>query len=97
MAWSEAKAWLQGSAHQNLYQALLDDAAEAPARNARRKKVVRPSDMPWEMSRQGLLKHLLNEGMKAASAWGDLISQTDVEKVEHLHKRRLKSVGIKFW
>jgi quercetin dioxygenase-like cupin family protein len=63
MAWSEARAWLQGSAHQNLYQALLDDAASMPARNARRKKVVRPTDMPWEMSRQGLLKHLLNEAM----------------------------------
>jgi hypothetical protein len=43
MAWSEANAWLQGTAHQNLYQALLDDAAEMPARNARRKKVVRPA------------------------------------------------------
>jgi quercetin dioxygenase-like cupin family protein len=63
MAWSEAKAWLQGSAHQNLYQDLLDDAASAPARNARRKKIVRPADMPWEMSRQGILKHLLNEAM----------------------------------
>ena len=63
MAWSEAKAWLQGSAHQELYQALLDDAASAPARNAKRKKIVKPEDMPWEMSRQGLLKHLLNEGM----------------------------------
>lgn len=63
MAWSEAKAWLQGSAQQNLYQELLDDAAQMPARNARRKKIVRPADMPWEMSRQGLLKHLLNQGM----------------------------------
>ena len=63
MAWTEAKAWLQGSAHQELYQALLDDAATAPARNAKRKKIVRPTDMPWEMARQGLLKHLLNEGM----------------------------------
>ena len=63
MAWSEAKAWLQGTAHQDLYQQLLDDAASAPQRNAKRKKVVRPADMPWEMSRQGLLKHLLNEGM----------------------------------
>ena len=63
MAWSEAKAWLQGSAHQDLYQQLLDDEASAPTRNAKRKKVVTPADMPWEMSRQGLLKHLLNEGM----------------------------------
>jgi quercetin dioxygenase-like cupin family protein len=63
MAWSEAKAWLQGSAHQNLYQQLLDDAASAPARNKKRKKIVTPQDMPWELSRQGILKHLLNEGM----------------------------------
>jgi ribonucleoside-diphosphate reductase beta chain len=43
------------------------------------------------------MEELLTQGMKAASAWGDLISQADVDKVEHLHRRRLKSVGIKFW
>jgi len=63
MAWSEARAWLTGSAHNDLYQQLLDDAARAPARNAKRKKLVKPADMPWELSRQGLLKHLMNEGM----------------------------------
>ena len=63
MAWSESKAWRQGNVSQKLYQALLDDAATAPARNAKRKKVVCAEEMPWEMARQGLLKHLLNEGM----------------------------------
>ena len=63
MAWDEARAWRKGRNNQKLYQALLDDASTAPARNAKRKKVVRPDDMPWEMSRQGLLKHLINEGM----------------------------------
>ena len=63
MAWSESKAWRRGSTHRKLYQALLDDAAEAPARNAKRKKLVTPDEMPWEMSRQGLLKHLINEAM----------------------------------
>ena len=63
MAWDEAKAWKRGKHHQKLYQALLDDATNAPARNARRRKIVRPEEMPWEMSRQGLLKHLLNEQM----------------------------------
>lgn len=63
MAWSESKAWMKGSSNEKLYQALLDDAIEAPVRNAKRKKIVRPEDMPWEMSRQGILKHLLNEGM----------------------------------
>ncbi len=63
MAWSESKAWLRGTAHEKLYQGLLDDAASAPVRNAKRKKIVHPEEMPWEMSRQGLLKHLLNERM----------------------------------
>ena len=63
MAWGESKVWMKGTANQKLYQELLDDAAGQPARNAKRKKVVTPEDMPWEMSRQGLLKHLMNEGM----------------------------------
>ena len=63
MAWDESRAWLAGAANQKLYQDLLDDATTRPARNALRKKVVRPDEMPWEMSKQGLLKHLLNEQM----------------------------------
>lgn len=63
MAWSESKTWRAGDANQNLYEQLLNHATEAPARNAKRKKIVRPKEMPWEMSRQGLLKHLLNEQM----------------------------------
>lgn len=63
MAWSESKVWMKVTAKQKLYQELLDDATSAPTRNAKRKKMIRPEDMPWEMSRQGLLKHLLNEAM----------------------------------
>jgi quercetin dioxygenase-like cupin family protein len=63
MAWGESKAWMTGSDNQALYQALLDDAEAAPVRNSKRKKVVHPSEMPWELSRQGILKHLLNEQM----------------------------------
>jgi mannose-6-phosphate isomerase-like protein (cupin superfamily) len=54
---------LKGKTSGRLYQNLLDDAMSAPARNARRRKIVRPDDMVWEMSRQGLLKHLINEQM----------------------------------
>src|SRR5437660_12309854 len=64
MAWDESKAWMRGTASGRLYQALLDDALDQPVRNAKRKKIVHPEEMPWEMSRQGLLKHLLNEQMK---------------------------------
>ena len=63
MAWGESKAWMTGTDNQALYEELLTDAATAPARNGKRKKVVHPNEMPWEMSRQGLLKHLLNEQM----------------------------------
>jgi quercetin dioxygenase-like cupin family protein len=63
MAWGESKNWMRGTASGKLYQSLLDDATSAPARNAKRKKIVHPEEMPWEMSRQGLLKHLLNEQM----------------------------------
>ena len=63
MAWGETAAWIQGDQNKALYQALLDDATTAPERNSARKKVVRPAEMPWEMSRQGLLKHLINEDM----------------------------------
>src|SRR3970040_1677979 len=63
MAWGESKAWLKGKTSGRLYQNLLDDAVSAPARNAKRRKIVRPDDMVWEMSRQGLLKHLINEQM----------------------------------
>ena len=63
MAWGESKAWKKGTENRPLYQGLLEDAASAPARNAKRAKVVHPEDMPWEMARQGLLKHLINEAM----------------------------------
>jgi quercetin dioxygenase-like cupin family protein len=63
MAWGETHAWLAGATNKKLYQDLLDDATTRPSRVALRKKIVRPDEMPWEMSRQGLLKHLLNEQM----------------------------------
>jgi len=63
MAWGESTAWIDGTANMGLYQDLLDDAAARPARDAERNKVVHPGEMPWELSRQGLLKHLINESM----------------------------------
>lgn len=63
MAWGETYVWLDGRKNDPLYQDLLEDAQTAPERNSKRKKIVRPADMPWEMSRQGVLKHLINEQM----------------------------------
>jgi quercetin dioxygenase-like cupin family protein len=63
MAWDESQAWLSGDTNGNLYQSLLQEATELPKRNSQRRKVVHPEEMVWEMSRQGLLKHLLNSQM----------------------------------
>jgi quercetin dioxygenase-like cupin family protein len=63
MAWDESKVWLKGEKSDKFYQNLLDEAIEKPVRDAKRKKIIKPDEMPWEMSRQGLLKHLLNEQM----------------------------------
>ena len=63
MAWGESRKWLSGTTNGPLYKNLLEEATTAPARNSKRKKVLHPDEMPWEMSRQGLLKHLLNEQM----------------------------------
>ena len=64
MAWGEFEGMAARHAGADIsMQDLLDDAASRPARNAKRRKIIRPDDMPWEMSRQGLLKHLLNEQM----------------------------------
>ena len=60
MAWDETDRFLAGAANAPFYAEQLRRAAEAPARDAGRRKVLHPADMPWEMSRQGLLKHLLN-------------------------------------
>jgi len=63
MAWDEASAWMEGEENGPLYQNMLEDALTATERNSKRKKVVTPAEMPWELSRQGLLKHLMNEQM----------------------------------
>lgn len=55
MAWGETSVWIDGTENDPLYQNMLDDAESAPERNAKRKKIVRPAEMPWEMSRQGIL------------------------------------------
>ena len=63
MGFGEASRWCSGVLNQALYGDLLEEARTAPERNATRRKVLHPEDMPWELSRHGLLKHLVNEAM----------------------------------
>jgi quercetin dioxygenase-like cupin family protein len=75
MAWDEHATWISGHERGDFYDKLLADAASAPQRNAGRKKIVKPSEMPWEMSRQGLLKHLINEDMNTRMETVDVYMQ----------------------
>ncbi|WAH40116.1 cupin domain-containing protein [Alicyclobacillus fastidiosus] len=63
MAWGEAKAWNQGDKSLAFYQDTLTDAVEKPIRDKGRKKIVKPSEMPWELAPQGILKHMINPQM----------------------------------
>ncbi len=88
MAWGESKAWQQGKVSEHYYQDLLDQATNKPKEDAKRKKIVKPSEMPWEMSRQGLLKHLLNEQMNTRMETVDaymLVIPPDSRSGKHRH------------
>ena len=40
---------------------------------------------------------LLALGQAAAGAWGDLVSPAAAERAVHIHRRRLRAVGMSFW
>ena len=61
MAWGEPASGSTGPRTRRSTRTCSTTREARPARNAERKKVVHPDEMPWEMSRQGLLKHLINE------------------------------------
>lgn len=63
MGFDEAKVWQQGTGSGKYYADMLSDAATKPASDMARKKIVKAKEMAWEMSRQGLLKNVLNEQM----------------------------------
>lgn len=43
------------------------------------------------------LEEILANGEAAAKAWGNLTTPEAIDKAAQLHRRRLRSVGIKFW
>ncbi len=73
--WDEYRAYLQGNLSGSYYEELLDEAATADERNADRPKVVKSSQMPWENSPHGLLKHIVNEGMNTRAETVDAYMQ----------------------
>ena len=45
------------------YEEKLKESKKKIEANKNRKKIIKPETMPWENSRQGILKHLFNENM----------------------------------
>ncbi len=62
MALTEKDRYLLGYSA-NLYEQQLLDAAQAKEKNSllRKKQVIKAQDLPWENSRHGRMKHLVNE------------------------------------
>src|SRR5471032_1742904 len=75
MSFEESKAWLAGKQNAKYYGQALADAAERPLRDATRKKIITPEEMPWEMSPHGLIKHLVNDKMNAGVETVDIYMQ----------------------
>jgi quercetin dioxygenase-like cupin family protein len=45
------------------YEKKLKESERKIGENKKKRKVIKPESMPWENSRQGILKHLFNERM----------------------------------
>src|SRR5947199_412711 len=75
MAWGESKVWQRVTLQSDFYRKLLVDAAERPARNSKRRRLVKPDEMPWELSPHGLLKHMVNEQLNTRAESIDIYMQ----------------------
>jgi quercetin dioxygenase-like cupin family protein len=75
MPFQEADNWRAGKKQAPFYAEALKDAAERPIRDAARKKIITPEEMPWEMSPHGLIKHLVNDKMNARVETVDVYMQ----------------------
>ncbi len=75
MSFQESQNWLAGKQSASFYADALKDAEQRPERDATRKKIITPEDMPWEMARQGLIKHLINDTMNARAETVDIYMQ----------------------
>ncbi len=75
MPWGESKVWQRGTLQLDYYKQLLGAATERSARNAKRKRLMKPEEMPWELSPHGLLKHMVNEQMNSRAETIDIYMQ----------------------
>jgi quercetin dioxygenase-like cupin family protein len=63
MLYEESKKANIRKAKSNYYKEKLNESRKKIEANKEKKKIINPEKMPWENSRQGLIKHLFNEKM----------------------------------
>jgi len=63
MLYEESKKANIRKAESNYYEANLKKSEKRLEANKKKKKIIKPEEMPWENSRQGIMKHLFNEKM----------------------------------
>ena len=63
MLYEEAKKAHIRRIESNYYEEKLRDSRKKIEENRKKQKVLKPESMPWENSRQGIIKHLFNEKM----------------------------------
>ena len=63
MLYEESKKANIRGAESNYYEANLKESEKRIEANKKKKKIIKPEEMPWENSRQGIIKHLFNEKM----------------------------------
>lgn len=65
--YDEKDRWNRGNKTAGYYEKSIQRAMEQPKKLAGLMKVIKPEDMPWENSRHGNLKHMVNDEMGAVS------------------------------
>ena len=75
MKHDEADNFRSGKKKTRYYDASLEEAQKNKKADARLQEVVRSKDMPWEDSRHGRLKHIVNEKTKARVKTVDMYIQ----------------------
>lgn len=75
MRFQEADRAKAGKARKNYYQESLKESAQFRKDYKKRKGIVKSSEMPWEESPQGLIKHVVNEKMDTRECALDLYQQ----------------------
>jgi len=63
MIHEESKYWQKGNKEENFYNAYLEEVKKKQKEEEKLLTVIKSEQMPWDNSKQGRIKHLINEKM----------------------------------